>query len=366
MAFWWLTSAIWQKIPHNYPSAERAKFKGIHLKYRNAKYPLYVEYFIEVLTPAAELSLHFQREAKDVVGAVRGIKSFFRIMGKLKESSALIFSTGRVKTFFDVVSSENTDDDHRQCTMYREVKLTHVEQAKSSLNNTNNDILSHILECFTQQFDKTNNLFNALVKVLDTEVYPEVGLVDDAYGLDEVRLLVERFRVLLTANGCDVEKIESEWDDVKEMVVTTGLKGTNYIDVWAKLFTSSKKEALSNILHLVEILLVVPVSNALLERMFSTMNRMHTDWRNCLGEKRVENLLRVWEEGTTADKFDPQPAVGRWSAKCAAQRRPNVMPSGSRAKASTPHSGSRKRKLPQSEVVETVKDLLEDDLHVLE
>ena len=38
--------------------------------------------------------------------------------------------------------------------------------------------------------------------------------------------------------------------------------------------------------------------------MFSTTNRVHTDWRNCSGEKRVENLLRVWEEGTTADKFD--------------------------------------------------------------
>ena len=115
-----------------YPSAEKAKFKGIHLIYRNAKYPLYVEYFIEVLTPAAELSLHFQHEAIDVVGAVRGIKSLLRIMGKLKKSSALIFSTGHVKKFFDVISSENTDDDgedddHRQCTMYREVKLTHVD-----------------------------------------------------------------------------------------------------------------------------------------------------------------------------------------------------------------------------------------------
>ena len=50
-----------------YPSGERAKFKGMHLKYRNAKYPLYVEYFIEALTPAAELSLHFQCEAIDVV-----------------------------------------------------------------------------------------------------------------------------------------------------------------------------------------------------------------------------------------------------------------------------------------------------------
>lgn len=107
-------------------------------------------------------------------------------------------------------------------------------------------------------------------------MYPEVG-VDDADGLDEVRLLVESFHVRLTANGCDVEKTERQWDNVKEMVVTTGLKGTNYIDLWAKLFTSSKKKALKNILHLVEILLVVPVSNALLELMFSMMNCVHTD-----------------------------------------------------------------------------------------
>ena len=144
-------------------------------------------------------------------------------MEKLKESSALIFSTGRVKNCINnLVTSDNAD----QHCMYREVKLTHAEQAKSSLNNGNDGILSHILKCFTQQFDKpvTDKLFNALVKIVDTEVYPE-EVVDDGYGLNEVRLLVDRFDVLLNANGCDVTKIESEWADVKEMVVTTGLRG---------------------------------------------------------------------------------------------------------------------------------------------
>ena len=45
------------------------------------------------LTLAAEMSLYFQSEAIDIVDAVRGIKTFFQIIGKLKESSALIFST---------------------------------------------------------------------------------------------------------------------------------------------------------------------------------------------------------------------------------------------------------------------------------
>lgn len=31
-----------------FPNAERAKFKGMYRKYRNAKYPLYLEYFLEI------------------------------------------------------------------------------------------------------------------------------------------------------------------------------------------------------------------------------------------------------------------------------------------------------------------------------
>ena len=46
----------------SFMSADRAKFKGMYNKYRNAKYPLFVEYFIEILVPAAELSLTFQQE----------------------------------------------------------------------------------------------------------------------------------------------------------------------------------------------------------------------------------------------------------------------------------------------------------------
>lgn len=332
-----------------YKSTERAKFKGMYDKYRNAKYPLYVEYFLEVLTPAAQLSLHFQRETIDVVGAVQGLKHFFRIMEKLNASSELIFSTGRVKRFIDQIDTSDY--------LYQEVKLTYANQAKTSLQNANNDILCSILECFTERFDKSDSVFNALVKVLDTELYPQAE-ADNSYGLDELRLLVKRFQEILTANGCDVMKIESEWDDVKELVATTGLKGAKYTDAWAKLFTSSKKDTLSNILHLVEILLVVPISNATLERMFSAMNRVHTDWRNCLGEKRVENLLRILEDGSTVEQFDPKPALSRWCNKCATQRRPSVEPSGPRKEPTA--SGSKKRtlRLPQSDVVETAKRLL--------
>lgn len=99
-----------------YPSAERAKFKGMHLKYRNAKYPLYLGYFNAVLTPAAELGLHFQREAIDVVGAVHGIKSYFRIIGKLKESSARSFLMWSVAKILMMMMEKMMIIDNALCT----------------------------------------------------------------------------------------------------------------------------------------------------------------------------------------------------------------------------------------------------------
>ena len=59
-------------------------------------------------------------------------------------------------------------------------------------------------------FDITNNKdqFTTLVKIFDTEVYP--NRLDNAYGIDEVKVVVDRFCDLPNANGCDVMKIKRE------------------------------------------------------------------------------------------------------------------------------------------------------------
>ena len=77
----------------SYPAAERQKFKGLYNKYRNTMYPLHVKYFLEILTPAAELNLLFLHESIDVVVVVRGVKTFFCIVEKLRESPEITFDT---------------------------------------------------------------------------------------------------------------------------------------------------------------------------------------------------------------------------------------------------------------------------------
>ena len=153
----------------------------------------------------------------------------------------------------------------------------------------------------------SGNLFSALIKVLDTEFYQGEGK-DDDYGTEDIRLFTDQFCSLLTANGCDITRIEREWDTLKQFV---GLRNMKYSDVWAKILTSSKKQSFENILHAIDILMVIPISNAVLEHMFSAMNRVHTDWRNNLDEKRIENLLRTNADGHEPVNFDLEASFAR-------------------------------------------------------
>jgi hypothetical protein len=47
------------------------------------------------------------------------------------------------------------------------------------------------------------------------------------------------------------------------------------------------------VLLLVELLLSIPISNAKVERMFSLMNRVKTDFRASLTENTLNNLIRI-------------------------------------------------------------------------
>ena len=66
-------------------------------------------------------------------------------------------------------------------------------------------------------------------------------------------------------------------------------------------------------------------------------------------------------QGTAAEQFNPQPVLSRWCDKCVTQRRPSVKASGPQKEATdNTTSGSAKRTLPQSDVIESVKKLLRE------
>ena len=59
----------------------------------------------------------------------------------------------------------------------------------------------------------------------------------------------------------------------------------------------SKGTAFPNVIKVINLLRVFPVSNAIVERCFSTMTKVKTDWCNRLGQEEVECLIRIKKEG---------------------------------------------------------------------
>ena len=86
-----------------------------------------------------------------------------------------------------------------------------------------------------------------------------------------------------------------------------------YVKLWERIFINEEvlKEC-KNILHIFELLLITPFSNAKLERMFSRMLRVKNDWRNRLGRDRLETLLRISEDGLSIEEFNPDVVIKAW------------------------------------------------------
>ena len=63
-------------------------------------------------------------------------------------------------------------------------------------------------------------------------------------------------------------------------------------EFWPLAYQECHKEY-PNLFKLVELLLCLPFSNAIVQRGFSTVRRILTDWRGCLAEETIKDLLLV-------------------------------------------------------------------------
>lgn len=142
------------------------------------------------------------------------------------------------------------------------------------------------------------------------------------FGQQSIERLVTWFQPLLMSKGCCITAISSQWVSLK-ILVSTQFKDKAYVDLWATLLTKTPyKEDLKDVLHLVEILLVLPISAAQCERAISAQNRIKNDSRSCLGGQTLEELMRISLEGPSLSEFDPDSAVKEWFKSSKRPRRP--------------------------------------------
>ena len=118
----------------------------------------------------------------------------------------------------------------------------------------------------------TSPIFENLVSVLDVSMWPLEDNILSSYCNNEILALTNHYEQLLTQNGYNIFQIPLEWDRLKSYLIPI-LKSqskVDYLEVQKGIF---KNEGVAreckNVLHIVEILLKTPFTNAKLERVFS-------------------------------------------------------------------------------------------------
>lgn len=147
---------------------------------------------------------------------------------------------------------------------------------------------------------------------LNVDVWPSnpVDLVD--YGREEIQRLTEWFRPLLHKAGCNINAIHDQWVSLK-FLVKSQFQKMDSINLWQTFLTKAPyKDNFKDVLHLVQIVLVLPISAAQCERAVSAQNRIKSSVRATLATSVVEDLIRLSSEGPPVADFDAAPCVDRW------------------------------------------------------
>ena len=122
--------------------------------------------------------------------------------------------------------------------------------------------------------------------------------------------------MILLIKGYEPGKIEDErvslWEYVRNVLATTTSDGRTIKKFCPKALRKKGNSELRNILSLVKILLVLIYSTTCVERSFSLVNRVKSDWRCKLKEDSLNDLMHVALSRVTVKNFNPEPAIELW------------------------------------------------------
>ena len=157
-------------------------------------------------------------------------------------------------------------------------------------------------------------LFKHMVTMLDVSTWPPVSSAEE-FGDQEIIEMTNYFENLFSTGPTQVDKIPVEWVVLKSYMlpIISNNKKSSFLDICKIVFTNATiiKEC-RNVLDIFELFLISPFTNAKLERIFSCMNRVKTNWCSSLSRDRLDVLLRISEDGPSLEGFNPDVSIDCW------------------------------------------------------
>ena len=183
--------------------------------------------------------------------------------------------------------------------------FTKIPSARQSWKCSWESHWSHISEiatklntCIKQRLDGfvSNLLFRAVSIFLDTQAY-EISDMEDIYT--SAGVIQDHFENLLVANGCETSKIRTEFEILYKHIKMF-LEKKSPDKVWPHMFSQQKEIVISNLLHIAEIAISIPTSDAETERIFSFLCKIFAKERQSCKNDGLNDILHL----CTDENFD--------------------------------------------------------------
>ena len=292
---------------------DQAKMKGYLKIIKSTKFVFCLAFYADILGDLSHLSLIFQSNETPIF--------------KVRASTEATLNSIREKEtkpgkMLQQVMGELSRDEFRGHTLSKQGD----DPDHTGFHKLAADTIINIVRCVDSRLRSFAEDVFVAADILDPTNYPsridKEGLME--YGNNHVQILTDHFQSLLIKQGCEINKIHSEWTQIKLYISRNHIHLPAH-KLWQKMIVHKSAEY-SNFLHLVHILLVCPIASAQVERQFSAVKRILGEWRLTLGLKTIETLLRISTEGPQPEDFAPESAVDRWWQNSTRSSRPHTKP----------------------------------------
>ena len=165
----------------------------------------------------------------------------------------------------------------------------------------------------------------SLFSIFDPKELPDDNSELDLYGNQEIKLLCDFYGETKYLNGnefreiIDKEKLKQEWDEVKYYLWSykNNNEEMDFIQLWKHILDTDEDFSFNypTIILVVRIALLIPLSNAHVERIFSQTNLIKNNMRNKMQINTLDKHLMILLNGPEIKNFNFEKAYEHWKNK---------------------------------------------------
>ena len=268
-------------------NTDAAKARGLLLRLKSPKFLRFLMFMIDFTEAIGFVSLSFQADDLLVIDVLPLLEIAVTGLVEMKTTPG------------KCVSSLTKGHKYGNITLSGEVK--------PELDDLHKNMLDSAIQHIDQRFSGLQKPPLSDFRVLNYTLWPYDVEDLTAFGKENVLRLVKQFAPLLSDE--EIEAIPREWQNFKLHV--RNLRTSQPKVVYRDLLIGQPKNMI-HFLPLVEIMLTISMSTAIVERGFSHMNNIKDSTRTVLGNDTLNNLLEIKINGPSVADFSPEESILHW------------------------------------------------------